>query len=178
MAMDSKKIAKLKTDSRHASMRGWFGFTLHEQMRRNKDIYLLTADLGYKLFDNIAKDFPDRFINVGASEQAMLGIAVGLALEGKVPVCYSITPFLLYRPFEWIRNYLDHEKIPVILVGSGRDKDYGDDGFTHYSEEAVQVLSLFPNIRQYWPDEKEEVPDMIKEMIFERKPCFISLKRG
>jgi transketolase len=50
-------------------------------------------------------------------------------------VVYSITPFVLYRPFEWIRNYLDHEKIPVKLVGGGRDKDYGYLGFSHWAEE-------------------------------------------
>ena len=105
-------------------MRKEFEFFLYNEMSSNKDIVLITADLGYGLWDRIKKDYPDRFINVMSSEQLMLGIACGLSMEGKLPVCYSITPFLIYRPFEWIRNYLDHEKINVKLVGGGRDRDY------------------------------------------------------
>ena len=80
-------------------MRRCFADILYQHMARNKDIWVLTADLGYKMWDMIRDDYPKRFINVGASEQAMMGMAVGLALEGKVPIVYSITPFLLYRPF-------------------------------------------------------------------------------
>jgi transketolase C-terminal domain/subunit len=55
----------------------------------------------------------------------MMGTAVGMAMEGKIPIVYSITPFAIYRPFELIRNYLSHEQIPVKIVGGGRDKQYG-----------------------------------------------------
>ena len=79
-------------------------------MKENKNIFLLTGDLGYNLWDNIKIDFKDRFINAGSSEQLMMGMAIGLAMDGKIPIVYSITPFLLYRPFELIRNYVNHEK--------------------------------------------------------------------
>src|SRR3989344_6223554 len=94
---------------RHNSMRGWFAYELYKQMIKDKRIWLLVGDLGYKAFDYIKRDFPNRFLNCGASEQAMVGIATGLALDGKVPFVYSITTFLLYRPFETIRNYIDRE---------------------------------------------------------------------
>ncbi len=167
----------MKKLSRHNSQRGFFAYELYQQMKKNKNIWLLTADLGYKMFDQHFEDFPERCLNVGAAEQGLIGVAVGLALEGKIPFCYSITPFLLYRPFEFIRNYLDYEKIPVKLVGSGRNKDYGIDGFTHYCEEVKQVLDCLPNIVQFWPEEKEEIPEMVKEMIKNNKPSFISLRR-
>jgi len=162
---------------KHNSQRGYFAYELYQQMKKNKDIYLLCFDLGYKVFDQHFKDFPDRCFNLGASEQAGVGIAVGLALEGKIPFCYSITPFLLYRPFEFIRNYLHREQIPVHLVGSGRDKDYGTDGFTHHAEEASRVLDCLPNIDQYYPQEKKEIPVIVKQIIKQNKPSFISLKR-
>jgi transketolase len=162
---------------RHDSQRGFFAYELYRQMKKNKDIWLLTADLGFGMFDDIQADFPDRFVNTGAAEQSLIGIAVGLALEGKIVFCYSITPFLLYRPFEFIRNYPHHEKIPVKMVGSGRGKDYGADGFTHHCEEAKQVLDCLPNIVQYWPKEKEEVPKIVREAIKSNQPCFISLER-
>ena len=77
---------------------------LINEMNKNEKIFLLTGDLGFGLFDDIRKDFPNRFINVGSCEQLMIGLAVGLSYEGWIPLCYSITPFLLYRPFEFIRN--------------------------------------------------------------------------
>ena len=158
-------------------MRGWFAYELLVHMMKNDNIYLLTGDLGYGVFDIIRDNFPDRFINCGAAEQAMMGIAVGLALEGKIPFVYSITTFLLYRPFETIRNYVNHEQIPVRLIGSGRDRDYEHDGFSHWSEDAFGILSDFPDIQVHWPIKKEAIPGIVKEMIETNKPAFLSLRR-
>ena len=77
-------------------------FKLHS-LRKNEDIILLVGDVGYKVFDHLREEFPNRVINPGASEQLMIGMGAGLAMDGKIPVCYSITPFVLYRPFEFIR---------------------------------------------------------------------------
>ena len=162
---------------RYDSMRGWFSYELYQQMKKNKDIWLLTGDLGYRMFDSIRDEMPDRFINTGAAEQSMVGIGVGLALEGKIPFIYSITPFLLYRPFEMIRNYVNHEGIPIKLIGGGRDKDYGGDGFSHWSEEDKQVMKLFPNIESYWPKTKEEIPNMVRLLIENNKPVYLNLRR-
>ena len=106
-------------------MRKEFASFLHGEMSCNEKIILLTGDLGYGLWDKIKIDYPDRFYNVMSSEQLMVGAATGLAMEGFIPLVYSITPFVLYRPFELLRNYLDHEQIPVKLIGGGRNKDYG-----------------------------------------------------
>ena len=104
-------------------MRRTFRDQLESEMRENDKITLLVGDVGYGLFDSTRKEFPDRVINAGASEQLMIGMAVGMAMEGIIPVAYSITPFVLYRPFEVIRNYVNEENIPVKLVGSGRNDD-------------------------------------------------------
>lgn len=159
-------------------MRGWFAYELYQHMKKDKNIILVTGDLGYAMFDKIREDFPDQFINCGAAEQAMMGIAVGLALEGKIPVVYSITNFLLYRPFETIRNYVDHERIPVKLIGSGRDFDYKHDGWSHHSPDAKQIIKLaFPNIATRWPAEKEGIPALVKRMLYSKDPEFLSLNR-
>jgi transketolase len=96
-------------------------------------------------------------------------------LEGKIPVVYSITPFVLYRPFEWIRNYLNHECTPVKLVGGGRDKDYGYLGFSHWGEEDIKVMSIFKNIQLIKP--KTINSKTLKTFLYSEKPTYINLKR-
>jgi transketolase len=156
-------------------MRKQFAEFLHSEMSQNEDIYVLTGDLGYGLWDRIKIDYPDRFINFLSSEQLMVGAACGMAMEGKIPVVYSITPFVLYRPFEWIRNYLNHESIPVKLVGGGRDKDYGYLGFSHWAEEDEKVMSVFKNIQFYKP--KEFTKEIGLNLIYNKQPSYLNLSR-
>lgn len=146
-------------------------------MAAHPKIYLLTGDLGYKMWDAVRDDFTERFYNVGCAEQLLLGAGVGLALEGKLPICYSITPFLLYRPFEIIRNYLQHERIPVKLAGGGRGKDYLVDGFTHWAEEDRAVLAAFPNIKVFYPETPAELTACFDEYMHSPEPSYINLRR-
>ena len=150
---------------------------LFKEMEKNKDIYLLTGDLGYGMWDKIRDTFENRFYNVGSSEQLLVGAAVGLANAGKIPVIYSITPFLLYRPFELIRNYLNHEKIPVKLIGGGRNKDYGYLGFSHWAEDDRAVMSLFGNIRMMRPKDVEELESRFSDFLYGEHPSYLNLKR-
>lgn len=170
-------MKKLSVKLRNDSTRGWFAYELYNQMLRNQNIWVITGDLGYHVLDFIKRDFPNRFINVGAAEQSMMGIAIGLALQNKIPFVYSITSFLLYRPFETIRNYIHHERIPVRLVGIARSKDYEEEGISHWSEEDQQVMSIFKNIEARWPETKEEVGQLVKEMVSISKPWYINLQR-
>jgi transketolase len=158
-------------------MRATFAKHVHAHMAKNEDIYVIVNDLGYKMWDNVRRDYPDRFINVGAAEQTLLGVAVGLALSNKIPIVYSITSFLLYRPFETIRNYINHEKIPVKLIGSGRDRDYMHDGISHWSEEDKALMNIFTNINAHWPEDVNEIPQLVSRMIKSNKPWYVNLKR-
>lgn len=156
-------------------MRRTFRDLLTFEMKENENIFLLVGDVGYGLFDDLRKEFPNRVINPGASEQLMVGMAVGMAMEEIIPVVYSITPFVLYRPFEFIRNYVNYENIPVKLVGSGRNDDYKVCGFSHYACEDQQVLSLFPNIKTFRPKNKDDIN--IKEFLYNQSPSYINLSR-
>ena len=156
-------------------MRKEFAKFLHKEMSLDESIVLLTGDLGYGLWDKIKLDYPDRFYNVMSSEQLMVGAAVGLAMEGCIPVVYSITPFVIYRPFELLRNYLHHEEIPVKLVGGGRDKDYGYLGFSHWAEEDLEVLRTLPNIQRYKPAKVNE--EVYSTFLHNNKPSYLNLKR-
>jgi transketolase len=170
-------MEKLKTEEYHSSMRGYFAGELYNHMVDNKDIWVVTADLGYGLFDKIRDSFSDRFINCGAAEQVMIGIGVGLAEMGKIPFCYSITPFLLYRPFETINLYLHGEGANVKLIGSGRNNDYGDDGFSHWGWEDKKIMRIFERINAMWPETKEEIPELVEKMVTTKQPFYCNLKR-
>lgn len=158
-------------------MRRLFANLLHQEMKKNQDIVLLTGDLGYKLWDQIKTDFPERFINPGSAEQLMVGMSVGLSLEGKIPVIYSITPFLLYRPFEIIRNYANHEKIAIKLVGGGRNRDYGVAGYTHWAEEDSLVMKALPNIITNYPETDEQMASLFLNFLYDKKPHYLNLRK-
>ena len=161
----------------HNSMRGQFAYELYLKMETDLRIYLITADLGYKVFDEHFKHYPDRVLNVGAAEHCALNMCIGLALQGRIPFFYSITPFLVYRPFESLRNYISKESIPVKMIGSGRDKDYYIDGFSHDSSDVRDIIRLFPNIYQRWPETQEQIPSIVSEIIDTPAPYFLSLRR-
>ena len=161
----------------HPSMRGYFAYAIYKAMQKDDRIWVITGDLGYGMWDKIKADFPKRFLNVGAAEQSMVGVGVGLALGGKIPILYSITTFLLYRPFETIRNYINSEKIPVKLIGSGRNRDYAHDGMSHWAEEDRRVMAILGNIKSVWPETKEEIPELVKKMLSDDSGWYINLRR-
>lgn len=158
-------------------MRRAFADELLLQMKVDPDIVVITGDLGYGMFDKIRDEVPAQFFNVGASEQAMMGVAVGMALSGKKVFVYSITPFLIYRAFETIRTYIDHEKIPICLVGSGRDDDYKHDGYSHNASDVHAILKPLKNIIQYYPTTPGDIPYLVASMVKKMIPSFISLRR-
>jgi transketolase len=158
-------------------MRKQFSHILHDKMGEDERIYLITGDLGYGLWDKIRIDFSDRFYNFGSSEQLMVAAAAGLATEGLIPVVYSITPFVLYRPYEFIRNYINHEQIPVKLLGGGRDRDYGYLGFSHWAEDDKTMIKNFDNITGYWPKKSEDLEEIVDKYLFDGKPNYLNLKR-
>lgn len=158
-------------------MRKIFSQLLHDKMAVDSRIVLLTGDLGYGLWDKIKIDFGDRFYNMGSAEQLLMGAAIGHAMEDKIPIVYSITPFLLYRPFELIRNYLDHEKIAVKLVGGGRNKDYGYLGFSHWAHDDKKIMGSFNNIVQHHPGNKEDLERLFDFFVTDPHPHYLNLKR-
>lgn len=167
----------LHSKDRHDSIRGWFAFELYKQMVKDKNIWVLTGDLGYKMLDFIKRDFPERFLNVGSAEQAMIDIACGLALKGKKPFVYSITTFLLRRPFESLYLYLHNEGIPVRLIGGGRDKDYALYGISHWSVDDKEILNILKNIKAIWPNDKNEIPGLVNQMVKINQPWYVNLSR-
>jgi len=158
-------------------MRKRFGELIAQALVADTRIWLITGDLGFGVLDQARKVAPERVCNVGAAEQLMMGAAVGLAHNGKIPVVYSITPFAIFRPFEYIRNYLDHERAPVKIVGAGRDHDYGHNGFSHWAHDDRAALAMFENVQGWWPDTDQELDDRFDAWIHSPDPAYLNLRR-
>lgn len=158
-------------------MRNRFGELIAQTLQDDQRVWLLTGDLGFGVLNRSREVAPDRVHNVGAAEQLMLGAAVGLTHCNKIALCYSITPFVIFRPYEWIRNYLDHEGAPVKLVGAGRDQDYGHLGFSHWGVDDETALRAFPNIKIYKPESIAELEEIWPEFLYNNKPCYLNVRR-
>lgn len=126
-------------------MRGDFINGLIRLAERDDRVLLLTADLGFGVMEPFAERFPERFFNLGVTEQATVGIATGLAEGGYIPYVYSIASFAVARTFEFLRNGPVIHDLPVRLIGVGTGLDYSHDGMTHYALEDVALVSSQPN---------------------------------
>lgn len=155
-------------------MRYEFGKIIVELAEKDPKIYLIVGDIGFAIFDEFRKKFPDRFINIGVCEQSMISLAAGMSLEGLKPYVYTITPFLIERPFEQVKLDINEQNVNVKLVGYA---DYPTQGPTHSELNAQELMKLFKNIVSYFPKDSEEVRKFVLESYESKKPAFISLKK-
>jgi transketolase len=149
-----------------------------ELKMQREGTYLITGDLGFSMFEGIKQKFPDRYLNAGISEQNMIGVAAGIALTGMDVFVYSIIPFLLYRPFEQIRNDVCYQNLPVRLVGAGAGFAYSDSGFTHHAVEDYGMLQNLPNITILSPSDPLEVVKMMEQIDRVKGPVYLRLTQN
>lgn len=160
-------------------MKKQFFDTMLDIMRKNPKVFLIFIDLGYPRVEEFLKEFPDRAFTTGASEQTAMDMAVGIAYSGFIPVVYSITPFLLYRPFETIRTLINHEKLNVKLVGAGRGSDYShEDGYSHDASDDRYVFEkLLSNFGRMWPTNTDQVKECVEYLVNSDGPQYLNLRR-
>ena len=140
---------------------------------KDEKLYVIVCDIGYRVFDEFRNKFPNRFINMGICEQSIISVASGMALEGLKPWIYTITPFLIERPFEQIKLDIDEQNVNVKLVGFA---DYPTLGPTHTEINAKKMMKLFNNIESLFPSDGDETEKMILQAYEREGPSFISLK--
>jgi len=139
-------------------MRNIFAETLYQNAIKNKNIYVVVADISIAgNMINFQKKYPRRFINVGVSEMTMIGMCAGLALEGKRSFAYTIANFSLYRPFEMVRNDLCYQNLPVTIVGMGSGTTYSNLGGTHITMEDISIARSIPNMTIIAPSDPQEL---------------------
>lgn len=126
------------------SARSVIGSTLADLGGEHPDLWVLTPDIGGSL-GGFRSQFPDRFVDVGLAEQACVGIAAGLAYDGKTPVVFGMLPFLSMRALEQVRTDVCYPNLPVKIVGSHGGL-VGNGGSTHYAVEDIALMSALTNM--------------------------------
>jgi len=119
---------------------------LYDLASSNHNVMLLTADLGYGVFEKFEEMYSDQFLNVGVAEQNMMGVASGLALEGKVIFTYSIGNFPTLRCLEQIRNDACYHDLNINIIASGGGYSYGSLGMSHHATEDLSFMRSLPGI--------------------------------
>lgn len=146
-------------------MRDAFVEELLALMKADDRLMLLTADLGFGTFDRISEQCPRQFLNVGVAEQNMVGIATGLALEGRTVFTYSIANFATLRCLEQIRNDASYHGLNINVVASGGGFSYGGLGMSHHATEDLTILRALPGVTVTAPGTLYEMRQTVPALV-------------
>jgi transketolase len=138
-------------------VRNTFADTFFEAAEADRRLCAVVADISPAgSMARFREKFPDRFINTGVAEQIMIGIVAGMALRGLRPFAYTIATFALFRPYEFVRDDLCYQNLPVTVVGIGGGVNYSTLGATHHALEDVALATTLPNMQVIAPCDPPE----------------------
>lgn len=159
-------------------MKGVFVDTLLQLAEGDPKLIVLTADLGYGMFEPFVERFPRQYLNVGVAEQNMMGVAAGLALDGRTVFTYSIANFPTLRCLEQIRNDVCYHGANVKVVAIGAGFSYGPLGFSHHATEDLGILRALPEMTVLSPGDDWEAAECTKAIAQLQGPCYLRLDKG
>jgi transketolase len=151
---------------------------LFNYAKANKNVVIITGDLGFGALDNFFKELPDQIYNLGIAEQSIVSIAAGLASEGKDVFIYSIANFISLRVLEQIRNDLCYHRLPVKILAIGTGYSYGQLGFSHHGTEDVSAVRSLPGIMILNPADYYEAKMVFDLMLDSEVPVYIRLDKN
>lgn len=168
----------LTNNRERKSIRSQYGKTLVELGRENKDIVVLDADLSCSTQTAMfGKEFPERFFNMGISEQDMMTTAVGLATTGKIPFVSTFSMFAAGRAWDQIRNSICYPKFNVKIVATHGGITVGEDGASHQALEDLSIMRSIPNMMVVVPADCTETAEVIKFAAQYNGPMYIRIAR-
>ncbi len=159
-------------------MRNAFIEELVMAARSGKDVFLIVGDLGYKVIEPFADEFPERFFNAGVAEQNMMGLAAGLASEGVHVFAYSIANFPTFRCAEQIRNDVAYHNVPVTIVSVGGGLSYGALGYSHHAVQDYALIRTLPNMLIASPGDPMEVRSCMRYLMNNPGPSYLRLGKA
>lgn len=159
-------------------MRDTFVKTLIYIANKDKNVHLITGDLGFGVLKPFWEQFPDQFINAGIAEQNMTSFAAGLALQGKTVFTYSIGNFPTLRAIEQIRNDCAYHNANVKIVCVGGGFAYGSLGMSHHATEDLAIMRALPEVAVLAPGDLVEAECATKAIYEHGGTCYLRLGRG
>jgi transketolase len=153
-----------------------FGSAVLDVAKKNPDIVVLSADSGGSSgFTEFKKIYPNRYFEFGIMEQAVVGIASGMATTGKIPVFSAIASFVTSRPYEMFRNDLGYMRQNVKIVGRNGGISYSDLGATHHSLEDFSIIRMIPDVVVLCPQDPNEIKNAVISMLNYKGPVYMRI---
>ena len=153
-------------------MRRAFLSRINEMIPNETDTIFMTVDIGMWAIRDVLRDYPERCMNIGIFEDAMMSVAAGMASCGLVPTIFGIQPYLIERAFEQIKLDLAYQGLGVNVVGTGAAVDYTKYGYSHYCAEDVGILKYLPGIEFVAAGTANEFIRLFNESYRNGKPTF------
>lgn len=155
-----------------------YGEALKELGMKNENVVVLDADLAGATKSGIfQKEFPNRFFDMGISEQDMIGTAAGMATCGKIPFASTFAVFATGRAYDQIRNSVCYPNLNVKICGSHAGVTVGEDGATHQMLEDINIMKALPNMTIFCPSDDIQTKWIVNEMAKIKGPCYIRTAR-
>lgn len=159
-------------------MRDTFVKTLLKIAKKDKNVYIITGDLGFGVLKPFWTELPDQIINAGIAEQNMTSIAAGLAMQGKIVYTYSIGNFPTLRCIEQIRNDCAYHNANVKVVCVGGGFVYGSLGMSHHATEDIAMMRALPDVAVLAPGDLVEAEQATRAIYEMQGTCYLRLGRG
>jgi transketolase len=138
-------------------LRNTFANVFYEEAKKDSRLCVVVADISPAgSMEKLRKEYPQRFVNTGVAEQIMIGMCAGMAMRGLKPFAYTIATFALFRPYEFVRDDLCYQGLPVTVVGVGGGVTYSTLGGTHHAMEDVAIACAMPGMSVIAPCDPEE----------------------
>lgn len=155
-----------------------YGEALAELGEKNNNIVVLDADLSTATKTNLfAKKYPNRFFNIGISEQDLMGTAAGLATAGKIPYASTFAVFAAGRAYDQIRNSICYPNLNVKICATHAGVTVGEDGATHQMLEDIGLMRGLPNMTVISPCDDTQTKWAIEEISKINGPVYVRLTR-
>ena len=167
----------MNTDKKIATRQS-YGEALKELGEINKNIVVLDADLSTATKTELfAKEFPERFFDMGISEQDMIGTSAGFATCGKIPYASTFAVFAAGRAYDQIRNSVCYPNLNVKICATHAGVTVGEDGASHQMIEDISMMRTLPNLKLFSPSDDTQTRFIIKEIANINSPCYVRLSR-
>jgi transketolase len=163
---------------RRVAMRDQMARTIVDLLGEDPRLFVVLADISEAYFEHASRHHPGRVLNVGIMEQTMVSLAAGTALEGFIPVCHSLVPFLVERPFEQIKDDFCYQGLGGNFVSAGASYDYAAHGMTHHGPGDVAILRTLPGMQIVVPGTAAEFDRLFRQAYANGSPTYFRTSLG